>query len=192
MKIGYSVEGSTDRALLKGLQLRWCPDAELIKGEFRGSTNLSLRREYQKICDEFVERSVDVMVFLTDADDEPWRDAQRRERESFPQNRLNFAIHGVADRNVECWICKDSGWLAARLKAEPTKFEDANPKAAFEIAMGIDRDNRREAEVAELVRQAPLRNWLANPSFEDFYDQIRAKSQMLDCFVENLREGATA
>jgi len=45
MKIGYSVEGSTDRAVIRGLRRRWCPEAELIEGKVRGSTRLSLRRE---------------------------------------------------------------------------------------------------------------------------------------------------
>jgi hypothetical protein len=45
MKIGYSVEGSTDRAVLKGLQRRWCPSAELLEGRFRGTTGQSARRE---------------------------------------------------------------------------------------------------------------------------------------------------
>lgn len=36
MSIGYSVEGATDRAFLKGLRRRWCPGAALIEGSFRG------------------------------------------------------------------------------------------------------------------------------------------------------------
>ena len=68
MRIGYSVQGTTDRALLEGLRRRWCPHAELLEGPFRGSTRASLRREYHKICQAFVAQSVEVMVFLTDAD----------------------------------------------------------------------------------------------------------------------------
>jgi hypothetical protein len=54
--------------------------------------------------------------------------------------------------------------------------------------MGIDRDDHKETEIAALVCHAPLRRWLLNPSFEDFYEQTRNKSQVLGCAVENLRE----
>ena len=36
MKIAYCVEGTTDRAILRGLRDRWCPQAELVEGRFRG------------------------------------------------------------------------------------------------------------------------------------------------------------
>ncbi len=50
MKIGYCVEGSTDRGFVKGLTDRWCPQAEFIEGRFRGSTGLRLRAEIPQIC----------------------------------------------------------------------------------------------------------------------------------------------
>jgi hypothetical protein len=186
MKIGFSVEGSTDRALLKGLQMRWCPEASLIEGKFRGSTRESLRREYGKICAEFVERDVDAMVFLRDANEQPWRDVQRQERLKFPQERLGRAIHGVADRNVECWICAEPEWLARELRTDAVRFRCEDPKKALERALEIDRDDRKESEIAELVSKAPLARWLANRSFKDFYDQIRDQSQQLGCSIEDL------
>jgi len=190
MRIGYSVEDSTHRAFLKGLSQRWCPHAELFEGRFRGSTNLSLRREFPKICDEFVARSVDAMVFLRDANDEDWRQAQVNERSAFPAQYLSRAVHGVADRNVECWICADPDWTGRRLGLAPEQFRVQNPKGAFERASGIQRADRKEAEIAELVREAPLHKWLGRPSFEDFYEQLRARSQQLGCTIENLRDRA--
>lgn len=190
MKIGYSVEGGTDRALLRGLQQRWCPHAELIPGRFRGSTQRSLRREYRKICDEFVVRQVDCMVFLRDANDEDWREAQRNERAAFPPEYLARAVHAVASRNVESWMCAQPEWIAAELRRQPEEFRCADPKRAFEGALGITRDDRKESPIADLVRRAPLGKWLANPSFEDFYEQLRDQSQQLDCAIENLRESA--
>jgi hypothetical protein len=189
MKIGYSVEGSTDRALIKGLKNRWCPDAELIEGRFRGSTHESLRREYQKICDEFQFRSVDWMVFLTDSNTRPWRDVQRDEREKFPPECQNRAIHGVADRNVESWLCADADWLGKRLSCDPNRFRCDDPKGPFEGAMEITRDDKREDEIALIVKDAPLGVWLANnKSFENFYDQVRDASQQSGCAIENVRE----
>lgn len=188
MKIGYSVQGSTDRALLYGLAQRWCPRAELVEGHFRGRTRESLRREYAKICDEFVFKAADVMVFLTDADDRNWRDVQRDDREKFPQERLSLAIHGVADRNIECWICANHEYVAERLGIPADELHLADPKGRFETAMGIDRDDRKESAISDLVKDAPLRSWLRNPSFEDFYEQVRDLSQRLGCEIENIRE----
>jgi len=188
MTIGFSVQGSTDRALIRGLHVRWCEGAKLIEGPFRGSTRESLRREYRKICEALVEQGVDAMVFLTDADTRGWREVQRDERLKFPDEHLGRAIHGVADRNVECWICAEPDWLATELHADAARFRCEDPKGAFENALGIDRDDRKENEIADLVRRAPLRSWLENRSFEDFYEQVRCHALQRGCCVENLRE----
>lgn len=66
MRIGFSVEGSTDAALLRGLRDRWCPEAELLAGNMRGTTRQSARREIAKICVELKAKGVDVIVFLRD------------------------------------------------------------------------------------------------------------------------------
>ena len=42
MRIGYYVQGAMDESVVRGLAKRWCPDAELAEGRFRGSSgNLS-------------------------------------------------------------------------------------------------------------------------------------------------------
>jgi pantoate kinase len=56
--------------------------------------------------------------------------------------------------------------------------------------MGIDRDDRKEEAISDLVREAPLHSWLRNPSFEDFYNQVRRMSQRLGCQIENIREAS--
>ena len=48
MKIGYYVQGDTDEAVVKWLAQRWCPDAELAEGQFRGSSRESFKREIAK------------------------------------------------------------------------------------------------------------------------------------------------
>ena len=74
MKIGYSVEGSTDRAPLEGLKRRWCREAELIPGKFRGTSGQSQRREIPNTCIELSAKGADVIVFLRDANTENWRE----------------------------------------------------------------------------------------------------------------------
>ncbi|MCX6843050.1 MAG: hypothetical protein NTX53_12300 [candidate division WOR-3 bacterium] len=188
MRIGYSVEGSTDRAFIGGLRERWCPGAELVEGRFRGSTEVSLRRGYQKICDEFSVKRVDVMVFLTDANEREWREVQREGRAKFPPECLDRAIHGVADRNIECWLCAEPGWLGSRLGVAPEQLRCDDPKGVFERAVGVNRDDHKEEEIAQIVKDAPLKSWLDSPSFEDFYRQAWHQSKQAVCTIENLRE----
>jgi hypothetical protein len=129
------------------------------------------------------------MVFLTDANRQDWRAVQRNERQSFPQERLAQAIHGVCDRNIESWLCSDPHWMAQELGKEELIFSVDDPKGPFERAIGVSRDDRKEPEIAELIRRAPLRNWLtSSPSFEDFYEQTRRLSNAYGCHLENLRE----
>lgn len=171
-----------------GLRDRWCPGAELVEGSFRGSTGMAIRREYARISDELRMKGADVMVFLTDCDTDEWRAVQRNERDKFPADRLELAVHGVCDRNIECWICIEAEYVAERLGVVVAALRVADPKGAFEGAMRITRDDRREPEIAELVRQAPLHRWLESVSFEDFYEQLRNKSARLGCQIENLRD----
>ncbi len=53
--------------------------------------------------------------------------------------------------------------------------------------VGFDKDEK-EPQVADYVASAPLSKWLANQSFENFYDQLRQKSKELHCHIENLRD----
>ena len=192
MKIGYAVQGSTDRAFLRGLKERWCADAEMVKGAFRGSTGLSLRRELAKICDElFSQKACDVIVFLSDADEAKWREIQRRELDKLPNDIRPFAVYGMADRNIECWLCADPQYIAEKTGRAAEDFTVDDPKGAFESAMRVSRDDKRESEIAALVREAcaeVLQRWLQNSrSFEDFYDQLWTVSRQRECDIDNLR-----
>ena len=193
MKIGYAVQGSTDRAFLHGLKERWCEDAEMIEGAFRGSTGLSLRRELAKICDDlFWQKSCDVIVFLSDADVADWRAVQRSEVEKLPDELRPWAVYGMADRNIECWLCADPQYIAQETGRAAEDFAVDDPKGAFASALQVSRDDKRESEITQLVCNAPaevLQRWLRNSrSFEDFYDQLLTVSRQRECDLENLRE----
>ena len=191
MKIGYSVEGSTDRALLKGLQRRWCPNAELIEGKFRGTTRQSARREIPNTCLELASKGADIIVFLRDANVESWREVLTAEQARCRPNHQHLAVFGVCARNVESWLCSDVGWLATRTSRKPEEFRLDDPKGVFESAMGITGTDKKETEIADMVQCAPLKNWLANRSFEDFYERLWQKSkEALGCKLENLRESS--
>ena len=183
MEIGYSVEGSTDRALLHGLRDRWCPEAELIKGKIRGQTRRP--REIPNIYTELKFKGADIVIFMRDANNENWREVLAAESKYCKPENQDFTIFAVCNRNVECWICADVRWIKEQLRSEDD-FSIKGAKDAFEQAMQISRDDNKESEIIELVKKAPLKQWLQNRSFKDFYEKLRDKSQELGCRIENL------
>ena len=188
MRIGYSVEGSTDRAFLRGLQEKWCPCAELVPGSFRGSTKQSLRREIPKICFELIAKSADLIIILRDADVNPWRDEVRRLLERCRSEHRHLVVFGVPERNIECWICAERAWVATRVGGSSQDFAVDDPKPVFESKLQIRGGDRKEAEIAELVQAAPLGHWWrSSRSFKDFYERLWAVSRQRGCEIENLR-----
>lgn len=191
MKIGYSVEGSTDRAFISGLKLRWCPNAIMIEGRFRGSTGQSRRREIAKICLELSHKGAELITFLSDSNsDDPnaWRKVAQDEESRVPVQYSHYVIIGICQRNVECWLCTDADWIAKRYNRSTEEFRVSNPKGIFNTVLGISYRDTREEEIAELVMQAPLHRWLHNKSFEAFYDKLWLYSKKSGCTIENLRE----
>ena len=189
MKIGYSVEGSTDRALLEGLRRRWCRHAQLIEGCFRGTSGKSQHREIPKTCVELMAKGVDLAVFLRDANDENWRDVLNEDEKRCRSDHKHIAVFAVCDRNVECWLCADRDWIAKETQHPTEDFDVTDPKGPFEKALGITGFDRKEEEIAMLVERAPLRQWLGNRSFKEFYERLRDKSQQMGCDIENLLKG---
>jgi hypothetical protein len=188
---GYSVEGATDRALLEGLRRRWLPDATLIEGAFRGESGISLRRDIPRICLELDYKGADAVVFLTDANEQEWREIRQRESEFVPAEFRHRTLYGVAERNVECWLAADREYLARRLNILPVDLDVPDPKGLFERAMGVSSYNRKEEEIASLVSSAPLRTWLArSPSFEAFYEDARLLARQQEHPIPNERERA--
>ena len=152
MKIGYCVEGSTDRAVLEGLRLRWCAGAEMIEGRFRGAFR---RREIPKVCFELQQKAVDVIVLLRDANDENWRHVLNGDQQCCAAQHAHLTIIGVCDRNVECWLAADKQYASGRTGVPTQNFAVVDPKGVFEIAFGINSLDRREPEIAEFVLDAP-------------------------------------
>jgi hypothetical protein len=188
MRIGYSVEGSTDRALITGLRNRWCPNADLLEGKFRGQTRTSRRREVPKICQELSYKGADVIIFLTDSNVSAWREVQRGDAEKCPPQYQHLCVFGVCLRNAECWLVADPGHIANFSGRNEQEFRVEDPKGVVESAFGVTGTEKQEDRIAEFVRTAHLRRWLTNASFEDFFEQIWQKSKELGCDLENLRE----
>lgn len=192
MKVGYSVEGSTDRAFLKGLRDRWCPRAELIEGQFRGRSGQSQRREIPNTCTELSSKGAELIIFMRDANNENWRDVLTADSRRCAYNHRHLVVFAVCNRNIECWLCADRDWIAGQTGRTAADFTVDDPKGAFESAMQITSSEKREDEIAFLVRQAPLHRWLSNRSFESFYNDLWQKSKDFPCQIENLRDRGNA
>ena len=46
-------------------------------------------------------KACSVVVVLTDADVNPWREVRRREAARIPENYRHVTVFGVADQNIE-------------------------------------------------------------------------------------------
>ena len=190
MKIGYYVQGDADEAVVRGLATRWCPEAELAPGQFRGGSQESLRREIRKsLIDLTKYKACDVVVLLTDADATSWREVRTRESAKIPDDYQHVTVLGVAERNIECWMAIDRHALAKELQCPVGDIPEDDPsdfvKRRFELT---DRDKKGDARkrVHDFVAGAPLKNWIENsPSFGAFYRDARQLALRTGCRFPN-------
>ncbi len=187
MKIAFCVEGGADRALLHGLRDRWCRDAELLEGRFRGQLP---RSQIPKECRILSAKGADLIIFLRDANLEDWREVLKADEAKCPLAFRHLAVFGVCHRNVECWLAAEPDHLSRRIGRPLHELQSNDPspfvKAGFGM-VGFDKEDR-EPQVASYVTSAPLSGWLRNDSFVSFYDQLWQKSKELGCQIENLRD----
>ena len=190
MRIGYYVQGDMDEAVVRGLVDRWCPDAELAEGRFRGSSRESFRREIRtSLVDLRDTRQCDLLVVLTDADAAPWRTVRTREAAKIPDDCRHLTVLGVADRNIECWLAIDREALAEELDCSVEAIPDDDPSDFIKRGFGLSgRDSRQEAKarVGGFVARAPLKSWIErSDSFEEFYRDARRFALQAECRFPN-------
>ncbi len=193
MKIGYYVQGTADEAFVHGLKQRWCPDAELAQGKFRGSSGQSFRREIAKaLIDLRDDKGCDALVVLTDCDTGSWREIQRRERGKIPVDCQHLLVFGVAERNIECWLAIDRKALADELECQPDDIPRLpdDPAGFVKRRFGLTRrDAARETAVnriADFVARVGMKPWIDDSqSFKDFYQQARDLATSRKCLVPN-------
>lgn len=195
MKIGYYVQGDADEAVVWGLAKRWCPNAELEEGRFRGSSKESFRREIaNSLMDLKSDKRCDIIVVLTDADANRWRDVKEREWAKIPADCQHLTLFGVAEENIECWLAIDLGALALELECQKKDIPKNNPSKSNFIKrrFGLtDRDTKQDAKarICDYVAQAPLRTWIRDSkSFEDFYEDARDLAAQNECSIRDERE----
>ncbi len=193
MKIGFYVQGAADEALIVGLRNRWCPDAELFRGPFRGKSRVSHKRDFRitltKLRDSM---QCEILLILTDSDQFPTRDVKRQDWGRVPEEFRHMCVHGVADRNIECWLAADPEALARELDCEASAIPGDNPDGFVKKRFGIEERGQGQAQakdrIAGFVKTAPLKTWIQNsPSFAAFYDEVRRLSQQSGCDIPNER-----
>lgn len=192
MRIGYYVQGHTDEAVVWGLAGRWCPDAALAPGRFRGSSKESFRRELRKsLMDLAGQQACDVVVVLTDADVNAWRDVKTRETAKIPDEYGHLILFGVADRNIEWWLAIDRGALARELdcRVEDIPGDEPHLSRFGKRRFGLTERETREAakkRVRRYVLEASLRPWIrGSDSFGDFYAGARGWAARNGCPLPN-------
>ena len=194
MRIGYYVQGAMDEAVVHGLARRWCPNAELAEGRFRGSSGESFRREIRKSLMDLKDKECDFLVVLTDADADRWQEVKRREWEKVPQDCRHLTLFGVADRNIECWLAIDRPALANVLECGFDDIPEGDPSGFVKRRFGLTgRDRMREGRerVRDFVAETSLRPWIeGSDSFGDFYDAARSLASQNECpFPNELEAG---
>ena len=195
MRIGYYVQGAMDESVVRGLAKRWCPDAELAEGRFRGSSGESFRREIHRTLMGLKDgKECDVLVVLTDADANPWRAVKTRESSRIPKDCEHLTLFGVADRNIECWLAIDRGALASELGCCVEEIPVLPKDPSGFVKGGFDRRARNRGQdvqecVSDYVERASLRSWIeGSDSFGDFYEDARSLALLTKCPFPNERE----
>lgn len=192
MKIGYCVQGDADEAFIRGLAARWCPGAKLIQGVFRGASQETLKREIAKsLIDLRDSKRCDLVVYLTDADRDAWRDVKNRESTKIPEDRRHLTIFGVADRNIECWLAIDRGSLARELECCEEEIPMDDPSDFVKRRFGLTGRGKEpgKARVCNFVKRASLKTWIERSnSFEEFYEDARDWALQNKCSIPNERE----
>lgn len=189
MKIGYYVQGDADEAVIRGLAQRWCPDAELAPGKFRGTSGESLKRDISKSLRALKYEGCDILVVLTDADANKWQDVKKRESAKIPTDYEHLTLFGVADRNIECWLAIDRGALARELECRVEDIPSDNPSGFVKRGFGLTNQKKKKAakvRVRDYVARASLKAWIAgSDSFRDFYDGARRLAVQNKCSIPN-------
>jgi broad specificity phosphatase PhoE len=194
MKIGYYVQGAADDAFVHGLAKRWCPNVEFAPGRRRGESDSSFRRDIAKaLLDLRDNHRCDVLVILTDSDDQRWRELKQREWSRVPLDCQHMSVFGVAERNIECWLSADRTALAKELKCEPEQIPTDDPSGFVKRRFGLgERDVAKEdakKQIQAFVAAAPLKAWIENSeSFRDFYDDARRLAAQRTCQMPNERD----
>ncbi|MBI3194988.1 MAG: hypothetical protein HYZ34_11080 [Ignavibacteriae bacterium] len=159
-----------------------------MEGKIKGRGRGAVIREVENVCLELSQKYADIIVVLVDSDDDNWKQVKKLLLEKATDYQHMLVI-GVADRNIECWLNSDKFYLAEKIQADVHDLDVENPKSLINKKLGVTTFIRKEEEIQEIVKSAPIKNWLNNSgSFSSFYEESRDVSQKFKCNFPNERE----
>lgn len=180
-------QGPNDIGFIMGVRDRLKCAAQLHKARRRGNKFLA-RREASKIVKELMfGLRFDLIIRLTDSDDDDWRDVKNQEVQKWPDDVRAQLVCGVAQGSVELWMTTARDYLEDKLGIPAD--ERIAPAVLVRRFKNALRASAPAGNYDELVRkfvtEAPkhvIKTWLSNPSFRDFYVQCRdAATRDPDC-----------
>ena len=193
-RIGVIYQDRNSFGFLDGLRQRLNCAAQLIAAPAAIGTSRQLtRKQAKQTWQYFQKKGVELVVRLTDADQQRWQEVRRSEEEVFPAEARSMYICGVAVNNTEDWLCLDTHHLAALLAIAPSELADVvhrtdRVKHALSRARRENVDEGLSDMVARIVRDAPssvFRRWLRDDALQRFYSDCRLAATAADCGTPN-------
>ncbi len=193
-KIGVIYQDRNSFGFLDGLRRRLGCAAELIRPPAAiGNTRVLPRKQARLAWDHFQKKGVELVVRLTDADNEPWQEVRRKEQNNIPKNATSVWIFGVAVNNVEDWLCLDQEYIARELSVSLTEVAiRANRTGLIKSAIAAKAQTVNSSSfevVGQFVAEAPpnsFRRWLQNDeALQVFYSDCRAAATRANCETPN-------
>jgi hypothetical protein len=191
-RIGVICQDRNSFGFLMGLRARLQCEAEIIDSPtIVGKSQYLTKRQAKNAVAHFRKKSVDLIVRLTDADDDRWQDVRRGELKVLEDAAGEAAVCGVAVRNTELWLNLMRDYLAEKLGISPAEVSTSDdPTGRIKHAISkARRDGENTSEVvARVVGEAPslaFRKMLEHDSFRTFYNDCRARAIQADCPVPN-------
>jgi hypothetical protein len=191
-------QGPNDIGFVRGLKQRLHCPAELVDYErvsaLRRRGTFVRKRDAREIVRHHCRQGADLLVRITDGDQNRPQEVSRREQKAF-QELESRVIVGVCDRDIEHWLAIDTGYIAEKLDFNQKELpEDRQGRTGF-LKKRINahcRLTRLEPSefIEAYVRDTPpvtFRRWLKNHSFGPFYDACVAAAARDDCEVNDER-----
>jgi hypothetical protein len=185
VRIGLFVEDTVDEYFIRGLGQRWCPHLEIVPAHYRGATRQSLAAQLPKaLLELFEHKQCEVVVYLTDANNDKWHDRRNNELKKIPENRKAQVIIGIPVCNIECWLAADRQAIARFWECREEEIPTDDPSSFIDKRLGL----RKERLIGFVADLPSLHRLLEQPSFENFYANARAAAKQNNCQFRDERQ----
>lgn len=125
---------------------------------------------------------------MTDADEEGWHKKRNGEKQEFSSEQWrDFVLVGVPDRNAECWLALNRSAIAELCNCEQDEIPREDPSGFIQKRLHTrernDEGRKGREAIRDFVSSISLRLWLDDPSFRDFYSDVRARANEHGCSI---------